>query len=95
MCLKLLKAGDVVSASNVKQFFLNAAKEIHLLSDASIQDSKKLEKLKSAIDNLVRKSDKKSSGEEKPQNLEKYFHKVEKKFNKMHKEYEDELQSLY
>ena len=33
MCLKLIKAGQVVQSQIVKSYFMNAAKEVQLLSD--------------------------------------------------------------
>jgi len=39
--LKLLKAGDLVTSSELKSYFLFAAKEISLIGEASLTDHKK------------------------------------------------------
>lgn len=33
MCLKLIKTGQVVASQRIKQYFLNAAKDVKLLSE--------------------------------------------------------------
>jgi|LauGreDrversion4_2_1035121.scaffolds.fasta_scaffold18672_8 hypothetical protein len=45
MCLKLLKTGQVVAGQRVKQYFMQAAKEVKLLSEQQELDPKRLQLL--------------------------------------------------
>jgi len=46
MCLKLLKAGDLVVSQELKQFFLHAATKFSICSDAALTDKSKVRKMK-------------------------------------------------
>jgi hypothetical protein len=41
MCLKLIKAGDIVKSNQLKHYFLTSAKEVQLI-DYKKEDDKKL-----------------------------------------------------
>lgn len=52
MCLKLIKAGELVISTTLKQYFLYAAKEIHI-SGNDLANEKKLKSLKSQIEAII------------------------------------------
>ena len=94
MCLKLLKAGHVVASQKFKQYFLTAAREIHLLSEQQRLDPKKLELLKSQMDQIIAsKKDKKPEGEQ--DDIVHYFHRIEKRFKKMKRKHEEQLEEIF
>ncbi len=94
MCLKRLKAGHVVASQKVKQYFMLAAREIHLLNEQQRLDPKKLELLKSQMDSML--ASKKEKGEEvEGDQVLHYFHRIEKKFKKMKKKHEEQLEEMF
>ncbi len=81
MCLKLIKTGQVVASQRVKQYFLNAAREVQLLSEQDRLDPKRLEKLKEKMEEMLT-----IEGEKKEVpdgDYVKYFARIERKFNKL------------
>jgi non-homologous end joining protein Ku len=96
MCLRLLKAGQVVASQRVKQHFMQAAKEIQLLSDQQRLDPKRLEMLNTNINNMVKYTKAAGAQGNKVEDGDyvRYFARIEKRFNKMKKAHEEELEKV-
>jgi hypothetical protein len=92
MCLKLLKTGQVVASQQFKQYFMQAAKDIQLLSEQQLLDPKRLQLLKEQLEKMA--TGKGEPIKAKGGDLGKYFHKMQKKLNKMKKVHEEELKEI-
>ncbi len=55
MCLKLIKSGEVVASSSIKNYFMHAAKDAHLVGSQNFESAKKISALKSDLEKLVLK----------------------------------------
>ena len=92
MCLKLLKSGQVVASQEIKSHFLNAAKEIKILSDQDLIDPKKLQLLKDKMDSLLEQEGKE---EQDIEDISRYFRRLDRRFNKMKEGHERDLIEMF
>ena len=93
MCLKLVKSGQVVTSSELKSHFFNAAKEMQLLSDQQLLDPKKLEHLKDQLDKMV--TSKNDIIVVENGDFLSYFRRLEKRFGKLKKNYDQKLLTMF
>lgn len=93
MSLKLIKAGQVVQSQIVKSYFMNAAKEIQLLSDQLMADSKKLEVFKNKLVGLVPKEEEDAG--EVTDDVKHFFKRLTKRYSREKKEYLAQLEETF
>lgn len=94
MCLKLVKSGQIVASRELKLHFLNAAKELSLISDSQIIDPKKLEALKNNLDKMLASTKTPTKAVENGDYIA-YFKRIEKRFGKMKSKYEQKLIDMF
>ena len=93
MSLKLIKTGQVVESQILKNYYMNAAKELQLLNDQQLQDGKKLQQLRTALDKMLR-SEKKAQ----PDNdvdYAQYFRSVEKRMKQLKDKEEESIINMF
>ena len=90
-CLKLLKAGDMVTSQSLKNYFLHAASKFVLASDAALTDKKRMQAMKSSLDRIApTKKDRVGRGVT-DLDLPGWFTKIEHSINERKEGYEEEL----
>jgi predicted solute-binding protein len=71
---------------------MNLAKEVHLLNEATLTDTHKLNQLKEKLDAMVRSEKEGEEGE--PSDIKHYFKRIDKKFNRQKVKHEEKLFKL-
>lgn len=86
--LKLLKCGDCVNSQVLKAYLLHAAKQVSLVPESMLTDTKRLSAFKAAIDAM---SDPKSRTEVDKVDLPNFFTKMENRINERKEDQEERL----
>lgn len=94
MCLKLIKSGQVVHSQVLKGHFLNMAKEVQLLTKEQLTDTKKLDHLRTKLDEMI-KVNKSERRIEQEGDIQRYFKKLDKKFNSQRAKNEEGLKNMF
>lgn len=89
--LKLIKAGDMVTSQDLKTFFLYAASQFVVATDAALTDKKKVQSMKAALDKIAPSKKQRVGKGVEDLDLPGWFTKIEHSINERKEGYEEEL----